>query len=123
MCGNNHDELAISVVEDEQAFLFPGDPTQVKRWLDERGMTSYEFTAKVAGVERGVAKATEAATNASDRWVKLTKESAELVKQYGKAGTSSRAWSRSRTDKSSRGSSSRTRTSPLALLWPRVLPA
>lgn len=86
MCENNHDELAISVVEDEQGLLFLGDPTQVKGWLDERGLTSYEFTAKAAGVARGVAKATETAANASGRWVKLTKESAELVKKYGKAG-------------------------------------
>lgn len=86
MCENNHDELAISVVEDEQGLLFLGDPTQVKGWLDERGLTSYEFTAKAAGVARGVAKATETAANASGRWAKLTKESAELVKKYGKAG-------------------------------------
>lgn len=86
MCENNHDELAISVVEDEQGLLFLGDPTQVKCWLDEHGLTSYKFTAKAAGVARGVTKATETATNASGRWVKLTKESAELVKQYGKAG-------------------------------------
>lgn len=80
------EELAISVVEDEQGLLFLGEPIQVKEWLDEQGLTSYEFTAKAAGMARGIAKVAERATDTSGRWVKLTKESAELVKKYGKPG-------------------------------------
>lgn len=86
MCEGNHDDLAINVVEDEQGLLFLGDPTQIKSWLDERGLASHEFTAKAAGMVRGAAKVVESTSGASGRWVKLTKESAELVKKYGKAG-------------------------------------
>ena len=80
------EELAISVVEDEHGLLFLGEPMQIKEWLDEQGLTSYEFTAKAAGVARGIAKVAERTTDTSGRWVKLTKESAELVKKYGKPG-------------------------------------
>lgn len=84
MSESGSEELAINVVEDEQGLLFLGDQAQIKAWLDERGLTSYEFKARAAGVARGVAKVTEKTADASGRWVKLTKESAELVRRYGK---------------------------------------
>lgn len=76
----------ITVVNDGQGFLFLGDQTEIVAFLDENHLASRAFTARAAGVAGAAAKAAGEVSESSGRWVKLTKESAELVKQYGKKG-------------------------------------
>ena len=77
---------AISVIKDESGLLFLGEPGEIKQWLDERGITSREFTTKALKVGANAAQAAGELAQGSGRWVKLTKESSQLLKQYGKAG-------------------------------------
>lgn len=76
----------ITVITDEQGLLFLGDQTAITSFLDENHLASRAFTARAAGVAGAAVKAAGEASESSGRWVKLTKESAELVKRYGKKG-------------------------------------
>lgn len=80
-------DKAITVVKDEQGLLFLGEAQEIKRWLDEQGLTSRQFTTKVVKTAGDALGSLGKASQQSGRWVKLTKESAELVKKYGKPGT------------------------------------
>ncbi|MBM6905619.1 hypothetical protein H6A29_05165 [Collinsella tanakaei] len=42
----NETRQDITVVNDGQGLLFLGDPQGIKRWLDEQGLTSRQFTTK-----------------------------------------------------------------------------
>ena len=83
----NETRQDITVVNDGQGLLFLGDPQGIKRWLDEQGLTSRQFTTKVIKTAGDALGSLGEAKQQSGRWVKLTKESAELVKKYGKPGT------------------------------------
>lgn len=74
----------IRVVEDERGLLFLGNQSLVKAFLDDAGLSSREFTARAAGTVGSIAQAAGEVSASSGRWVKLTKESAELVEKYGK---------------------------------------
>lgn len=76
----------ISVVKDDQGLLFLGDPREIQRFLEEHGLASREFRTKALKMGGAVLQKAGDASMRSGRWVKLTKESAELVKKYGKAG-------------------------------------
>ena len=83
----NETRQDITIVNDGQGLLFLGDPQGIKRWLDEQGLTSKQFTTKVIKTAGDALGSLGEAKQQSGRWVKLTKESAELVKKYGKPGT------------------------------------
>lgn len=83
----NETRQDITVVNDGQGLLFLGDPQGIKRWLDEQGLTSRQFTTKAIKTAGDALGSLGEAKQQSGRWVKLTKESAELVKKYGKPGT------------------------------------
>ncbi|MDN0069157.1 hypothetical protein [Collinsella ihumii] len=83
----NETRQDITVVNDGQGLLFLGDPQGIKRWLDEQGLTSKQFTTKAIKTAGDALGSLGEAKQQSGRWVKLTKESAELVKKYGKPGT------------------------------------
>lgn len=83
----NETRQDITVVNDGQGLLFLGDPQGIKRWLDEQGLTSRQFTTKVIKTAGDALGSLGEAKQQSGRWVKLTKESAELIKKYGKPGT------------------------------------
>lgn len=82
----NDSDKAITVVKDEQGLLFLGESNEIKRWLDEQGLTSKQFTAKAVKTTGDALGALGEASQQSGRWVKLTKESAELLEKYGKSG-------------------------------------
>lgn len=79
-------ENEITVVKDDQGLLFLGDPREIKSFLEERGLASREFRAKALKAGGAALRKAGDASAQSGRWVKLTKESADLVKKYGKAG-------------------------------------
>lgn len=83
----NETRQDITVVNDGQGLLFLGDPKAIKRWLDEQELTSKQFTTKAIKTAGDALGSLGEAKQQSGRWVKLTKESAELVKKYGKPGT------------------------------------
>lgn len=83
----NETRQDITVVNDGQGLLFLGDPQGIKRWLDEQGLTSRQFTTKAIKTAGDALGSLGEVSQQSGRWVKLTKESAELVKKYGKPGT------------------------------------
>lgn len=76
----------ITVIQDEQGLLFLGKATEIKKWLDEQGLTSREFTTKAIKKTGEAISSLGTSAEQSGRWVKLTEESAELVKKYGKPG-------------------------------------
>lgn len=80
------EENAITVVKDDQGLLFLGDPCEIQSFLEEHGLASREFRTKALKVGGAALQKASDASMQSGRWVKLTKESAELVKKYGKAG-------------------------------------
>lgn len=82
----NDSDKAITVVKDEQGLLFLGESNEIKHWLDEQGLTSKQFTAKAVKTTGDALGALGEASQQSGRWVKLTKESAELLEKYGKSG-------------------------------------
>lgn len=77
----------ITVVNDGQGLLFLGDPQSIKRWLDEQGLTSRQFTTRAIKTAGNALSSLSEASQQSGRWVKMTKESAALIKKYGKPGT------------------------------------
>lgn len=87
--GNNNpdDTKSVTIIQDEQGIVFLGDAGTIDLWLKDEGFDSKAFTAKAIQTVSSASKGAQAAGNAmveSGRWVKLTKESAELVAKYGK---------------------------------------
>lgn len=76
----------IAVINDEQGLLFLGDQKAITAFLNDNHLASRAFTVRAAGTAGVALKAAGEVAESSGRWVKLTKESAELVKQYGKKG-------------------------------------
>lgn len=87
--GNNNpdDTQSVTIIQDEQGIVFLGDAGTIDLWLKDEGFDSKAFTAKAIQTISSASKGAQAAGNAmaeSGRWIKLTKESAELVAKYGK---------------------------------------
>ena len=87
--GNNNpdDTQSVTIIQDKQGIVFLGDAGTIDLWLKDEGFDSKAFTAKAVQTVLSASKDAQAAGNAmaeSGRWVKLTKESAELVAKYGK---------------------------------------
>ncbi|KAB5951968.1 hypothetical protein GA590_07470, partial [Bifidobacterium adolescentis] len=85
--GNANDVQSVTIIQDEQGIVFLGDAGTINLWLKDEGFDSKAFKAKAVQTVSSVGKGAQAAGNAmaeSGRWVKLTKESAELVAKYGK---------------------------------------
>ena len=87
--GNNNpdDTQRVTIIQDEQGIVFLGDAGTIDLWLKDEGFDSKAFTAKAVQTISSASKGAQAAGNAmaeSGRWIKLTKESAELVAKYGK---------------------------------------
>ena len=81
------DAQSVTIIQDEQGIVFLGDAGAIDLWLKDEGFDSKAFKAKAVQTVSSVSKGAQAASNAmaeSGRWVKLTKESAELVAKYGK---------------------------------------
>lgn len=76
----------IAVINDEQGLLFLGDQKAITAFLNDNHLASRAFTVRAAGTAGVALKVAGEVAESSGRWVKLTKESAELVKQYGKKG-------------------------------------
>lgn len=76
----------IAVINDEQGLLFLGDQKAITAFLNDNHLASRAFTVRAAGTAGVALKAAGEVAESSGRWVKLTRESAELVKQYGKKG-------------------------------------
>ena len=77
----------IQLISDGDGLAVIGDPTAVERFLVSEGLSSKDLGLQrlksVVGTGAVVAQAgSEIAAN-SGRWVKLTRESAQLVKKYG----------------------------------------
>ena len=77
----------IQLISDGDGLAVIGDPTAVERFLVSEGLSSKDLglprLGAVLSTGAAVAQAgSEIAAN-SGRWVKLTKESAQLVKKYG----------------------------------------
>lgn len=92
--GNADDVQSVSIIQDEQGITFLGDAGVIDLWLKSEGFDSKAFKAKavqtVSMASKGAQKASDAMVE-SGRWVKLTKESAELVAKYGKNGKKERS--------------------------------
>ncbi|MFR5100725.1 MAG: hypothetical protein ACLTDO_09155 [Bifidobacterium pseudocatenulatum] len=87
--GNNNpdDTQSVTIIQDEQGIVFLGDAGTIDLWLKDEGFGSKAFTAKAIQTVSSASKGAQTVGNAmaeSGRWVKLTKESAELVAKYGK---------------------------------------
>lgn len=87
--GNNNpdDTQSVTIIQDEQGIVFLGDAGTINLWLKDEGFDSKAFTAKAIQTISSASKGAQASGNAmaeSGRWIKLTKESAELVAKYGK---------------------------------------
>src|SRR5262245_11474164 len=77
----------IELISDGDGLAVIGDPTDVERSLVSEGLSSKDIGSPRLGAvfDAGAAAAravSEIAAN-SGRWVKLTKESAQKIKQYG----------------------------------------
>lgn len=83
------DVQSVTIIQDEQSITFLGDAGAIDLWLKDEGFNSKAFKAKavqtVSMASKGAQKASDAMVE-SGRWVKLTKESAELVAKYGTNG-------------------------------------
>ncbi len=77
----------IQLISDGDGLAIVGEPSAVERFLTSEGLASRELGLQklnsALGAAAGVVQSgSEIAAN-SGRWVKMTKESAELVKKYG----------------------------------------
>ncbi len=87
--GNADDVQSVSIIQDEQGITFLGDAGVIDHGLRARASIPRRSRPKavqtVSMASKGAQKASDAMVE-SGRWVKLTKESAELVAKYGKNG-------------------------------------
>lgn len=84
------DELEL--ISDDDGFAVVGDPEVVECFLAGAGLESTEFnlgrfSSRALGAAAGSAEVAAKAWEQSSRWVKLTPESAAMVKQFGLAPT------------------------------------
>lgn len=83
-------DAAINIIEDEQGLLVFGDDAAIDAWLAEASVPKRNIRAVKKNAFAGITKAAKLfgdAQTSSGRWVKMTKESAELVKRHGFKGT------------------------------------
>jgi hypothetical protein len=77
----------IQLISDGDGLAVIGDPTAVERFLVSEGLPSKDLGLQrlgpALGNVAGIAQAGSEITANSGRWVKLTKESAQLVNKYG----------------------------------------
>ncbi|WP_427175294.1 hypothetical protein [Arthrobacter sp. 92] len=77
----------IQLISDGDGLAVIGDPTAVERFLFSEGLPSQDLELQRLrsglGAAAGVAQAASEVAANSGRWVKLTEESAQLVKKYG----------------------------------------
>ncbi|WP_344381267.1 hypothetical protein [Streptomyces thermolineatus] len=77
----------IQLISDGDGLAVIGDPTAVERFLVSEGLQSKDLGLKrlrsALGNAAGVAQAGSEIAADSGRWVKLTEESAQLVKKFG----------------------------------------
>jgi rRNA processing protein Krr1/Pno1 len=77
----------IQLISDGDGLAVIGNPTDVERFLVSEGLSSKDLGLQrlksVAGTGAVVAQAGSGIAAASGRWVKLTPESAQVVKKYG----------------------------------------
>ena len=113
----------IQLISDGDGLAVIGDPTAVERFLASEGLPSKDLGLPRLGaaLSAGAAVAqagSEIAAN-SGRWVKLTKESAQLVKKYGLMKSSDAGRQPRRGDAKhgqDHGTSSRSRRTPGSML-------
>ena len=77
---------SISVIQDEQGILFLGDDNRIEQFLEQHGLASRDVTSKALKVASTALQQAASSAQQSGRWVKLTKESADLLAKYGKSG-------------------------------------
>ena len=77
----------IQLISDGDGLAVVGDPAAVERFLVSEGLPSEDLglqrLGSVLGAGAGVAQAGSEIAADSGRWVKLTKESAQLVQKHG----------------------------------------
>lgn len=81
----------IQLISDGDGLVVIGDPSAVERFLDLEGLASKDLRLGKSHAFRAAAAATETGTAwaaGSGRWVKLTEDSAKLVKKYGMSTSS-----------------------------------
>lgn len=82
----------IELISDDDGLAVIGDPAAVERFLSSKGLESTEFDLgrmdpRALGAAAGGAEAAAKAWEQSSRWVKLTPESAAMVKEFSLAPT------------------------------------
>ena len=81
----SHEELALAIIESDDGILLLGDETTLRDFESRAGLDTRRVAQRslsAAGKALGVIGEVQAS---SGRWVKLTKESAELVKKHGES--------------------------------------
>lgn len=74
----------ITVLGDDKGLLILGDENKIQALLDERGLTSRQVTSKALAAAGTAMQTASNISLESGRWVKLTEESADLLKKYAK---------------------------------------
>lgn len=76
----------ITVIEDENGLTILGDPAAIEPWLEEQGIkstpVSHRSTQALAAASKGL-QLTSTVMENSGRWVKLSKETAQLAAKSG----------------------------------------
>ncbi|PLS23751.1 hypothetical protein BLI708_04480 [Bifidobacterium imperatoris] len=88
--GSGDDAQVLRVIEDEQGLLILGENKQIDSWLASVGIdatNTRELKKQSLQKASHAAQALGEAMASDGRWVKMTEESAKLVKQYGSNGT------------------------------------
>ena len=86
MSDSSDDKQVVRVIRDESGLLFLGDDDAIKPWLDDQGLKSRELTRRALAKAGAAGQAAVSVAEASGRWVKLTDESAKLLKRYAEPG-------------------------------------
>ncbi|PST48694.1 hypothetical protein COO72_06265 [Bifidobacterium callitrichos] len=89
VCDMRDEEHSLCVIEGEQGMLVLGDDKVIDDWLTEMAIPKSNVRDLKRKALEGAGKAAQMLGDAmadSGRWVKLTKDSAKLVKQYGATG-------------------------------------
>ena len=80
-------ENEIELISDGDGLAVIGSPSAVERFLEAEGLQSRDLglarLGKVMNIGAAGVQAAAATVADSGRWVKLTEESAEMVKKYG----------------------------------------
>lgn len=78
---------SISVVQDESGYLILGDQSELASFMNQQGLISREVKMGALKAGSKMAQAIGELGANSGRWVKLTKESSELLGKYAKVGS------------------------------------